>query len=101
MAWFWNTRAMPSRGACKKSRPAPGGGQVGDFSFFAGLAAGFSAGLAGMVVKAWVARYDAFVVYALPVAVAWVWVLGLGVGVVGCLRTAQWTRASLYLWSSL
>jgi hypothetical protein len=38
------------------------------------VAAGFSAGLAGMVVKAWVARYDAFVVYALPVAVACVWV---------------------------
>jgi hypothetical protein len=38
------------------------------------VAAGFAAGLAGMVVKAWAARYDAFVVYALPVALACFWV---------------------------
>jgi hypothetical protein len=40
------------------------------------MALGFAAGLAGMVMKAWGAHYDAFVVYALPVAGACLWVSG-------------------------
>ncbi|HQX80629.1 MAG TPA: hypothetical protein PKW63_02670 [Vicinamibacterales bacterium] len=38
------------------------------------LALGFGAGLAGMVLQAWAARYDAFVLYALPVGLACLWV---------------------------
>lgn len=38
------------------------------------VASGFGVGLVGMVAKAWVARYDAFVGYAVPVAVACLWV---------------------------
>lgn len=38
------------------------------------FAAGFAGGLAGMVAQAWLARYDAFVVYALPVGLACLWV---------------------------
>jgi hypothetical protein len=38
------------------------------------LAFGFAGGLAGMVAQAWVARYDTFVGYALPVGLACLWV---------------------------
>lgn len=38
------------------------------------FAVGFAGGLAGMVAQAWVARYDAFVVYALPMGLACLWV---------------------------
>ncbi len=38
------------------------------------MAVGFAAGLSGMVLQAWAARYDAFVVYALPVGLACLWV---------------------------